>query len=111
MQLQVEKKINESQLASLSSERAVGQFINNEKENISKIIKQMLAVGEIFKCENLQFLTEELVKEVENSIAEFKRHNQEYDEERVREQVQDVLEGAKVLEWLRENAEIQYVKQ
>ena len=50
----MEKKIKESQLASLSSERAVGQFINNEKENISKIIKQMLAVGEIFKCENLQ---------------------------------------------------------
>lgn len=35
----------------------------------------------------LQFSTEELVKEVKNSIAEFKRHNQEYDEERVKEQV------------------------
>lgn len=34
-----------------------------------------------------QFSTEELVKEVKNSIAEFKRHNQEYDEERVKEQV------------------------
>lgn len=35
----------------------------------------------------LQFPTEELVKEVENSISEFKRHKQEYDEERIREQV------------------------
>lgn len=35
----------------------------------------------------LQFPTEELVKEVENSVAEFKRHKQEYDEERVKEQV------------------------
>lgn len=35
----------------------------------------------------LQFSTEELVKEVENSIAEFKRQNQDYDEERVKEQV------------------------
>ena len=35
----------------------------------------------------LQFSTDELVKEVENSIAEFKRQKQEYDEERVREQV------------------------
>lgn len=35
----------------------------------------------------LQFSTEELMKEVENSIAEFKRHKQEYDEERVKEQV------------------------
>lgn len=34
-----------------------------------------------------QFSTEELVKEVESSITEFKRHKQEYDEERVREQV------------------------
>lgn len=34
-----------------------------------------------------QILTDELVKEVENSIAEFKRHNQEYDEERVKGQV------------------------
>ena len=35
----------------------------------------------------LQFPTEELVKEVENSISEFKRHKQEYDEEHIREQV------------------------
>lgn len=35
----------------------------------------------------LQFSTEELVKEVENSVAEFKRQNQDYDEERVKEQV------------------------
>ncbi|XVF03776.1 hypothetical protein REPUB_Repub05bG0022300 [Reevesia pubescens] len=72
-------------------------------------IKQNLAVGDIFKRENLQFSSDELVKEVQNSIAEFKHHKQKYDEERVREQVQDVLEGAKVLEWLKEHAEIQYV--
>lgn len=35
----------------------------------------------------VQILSDELIKEVENSIAEFKRHNQEYDEERVRGQV------------------------
>lgn len=38
----------------------------------------------------LQFSTEELVKDVENSIAEFKKHTQEYDEERVKEQVSNV---------------------
>lgn len=35
----------------------------------------------------VQFSTEELVKEVKNSIAEFDKHKQEYDEERVKEQV------------------------
>lgn len=35
----------------------------------------------------LQFSTEELVKEVKSSIAEFEKHKQEYDEERVKQQV------------------------
>uniref|UniRef100_A0A6V7QQZ4 peptidylprolyl isomerase n=1 Tax=Ananas comosus var. bracteatus TaxID=296719 RepID=A0A6V7QQZ4_ANACO len=93
LQLQAERKLDENQLASLLSEKTVKEYLESERENISKIIKQMLAVGEIFKCENLQYSTDELVKEVENSVAEFKHHNQEYDEERVKQQVQDVLEG------------------
>ncbi|PKA47288.1 Trigger factor-like protein TIG [Apostasia shenzhenica] len=109
LQLQAEMKLNEQQLASLSSEKSVNEYLEKEKVNISSIIKQMLAVGDIFERENLQYSTEELVKEVENSIEEFKQSNQEYVDERVRQQVQDVLEGAKVLEWLRENSNIQYV--
>nr|AKM76838.1 trigger factor type chaperone family protein [Hypseocharis bilobata] len=109
LELQGKVKLNEEQLASLSSPKAVNEYLENQKENITAVIKQNLAVGDIFKHENLQFPTEELVKEVENSIAEFKRHKQEYDEERVKDQVQEILEGAKVLEWLRERAEIQYI--
>lgn len=41
-----------------------------------------------------QVQTEELVKEVENSVAEFKNHKQEYDEERVQEQVSTVKRSA-----------------
>lgn len=109
LQIQANMKLNEQQLAALSSPKAVKEFLENQRENITNVIKQNLAVGDIFKRENLQFSTEDLVKEVENSIAELKRQKQEYDEDRVREQVQDILEGAKVLEWLREHAEIQYI--
>ncbi|XVF77346.1 hypothetical protein PTKIN_Ptkin14bG0035500 [Pterospermum kingtungense] len=109
LEIQANVKLNEQQLASLSSQKAVNDFLENQRENIINLIKQNLAVGDIFKRENLQFSSDELVKEVQNSIAEFKLHKQKYDEERVREQVQDVLEGAKVLEWLKEHAEIQYV--
>ncbi|XP_050247494.1 trigger factor-like protein TIG, Chloroplastic [Quercus robur] len=109
LQIQANMKLNEQQLASLSSPKAVNEYLENQKDNILNVIKQNLAVGDIYKRENLQFSTDELVKEVENSIVEFKRQKQEYDEERVREQVQEILEGAKVLEWLREHAEIQYI--
>lgn len=109
LEIQAKMKLNEQQLATLSSSKAVNEFLEHQKENITNLIKQSLAVGDIYRRENLQFATEDLVKEVENSIAEFKRQNQEYDEERVKGQVQEILEGAKVLEWLREHAEVQYI--
>ncbi|OWM81318.1 hypothetical protein CDL15_Pgr007356 [Punica granatum] len=109
LQMQASMKLNEQQLASLSSPKAVNEYLESQKENIISIIKQNLAVGDIFKRENLQFSSEELVKEVRSSIEEFKRHKQDYDEDRIQEQVQEILEGAKVLEWLKEQAEIQYV--
>jgi len=59
----------------------------------------------------VQYSTDQLVKEVENSIEEFKRYNQDYDEGNIKQQVQDVLEAAKVLEWLKENCTIEYIRQ
>nr|AKM76839.1 trigger factor type chaperone family protein [Monsonia emarginata] len=109
LELQAKVKLNEKQLAALSSPKAVSEYLSVQKENITAVIKQNLAVGDIFKRENLECPNEELIKEVENSISEFERHKQEYDEDRVKEQVQEVLEGAKVLEWLRERAEIEYI--
>lgn len=46
--------MNEQQLAYLSSLKAVNEFLENNKENINHVIKQNLAVGDIFKRENLQ---------------------------------------------------------
>ncbi|KAG2280500.1 hypothetical protein Bca52824_051720 [Brassica carinata] len=109
LEIQGNMKLTEDQLASLSSQKSVNEFLETQRESITNIIKQNLAVGDIFKRENLEFSTDELVKEVENSVTEFKKHKQEYDEERVKDQVQEILEGAKVLEWLKERAEIQYI--
>ncbi|KAI9108615.1 hypothetical protein K1719_020499 [Acacia pycnantha] len=109
LELQSKVKLTEQQLASLSSPRAVNEYLEHQRDNITRLMKQNLAVGDIYRRENLQFDTEDLVKEVENSIAEFKHQKQEYDEERVKDQVQEILEGAKVLEWLKEHAEIQYI--
>lgn len=51
---QAKMKLNEQQLASLSSPKAVKEYLENQKDNIMHIIKQNLAVGDIFKRENLQ---------------------------------------------------------
>lgn len=47
-------KLNENQLASLTSPKAVNEYLEGQKENIINVIKQNLAVGDIFKRENLQ---------------------------------------------------------
>ena len=47
-------KLNEQQLASLSSPKAVNEYLEHQKENIKNLIKQNLAVGDIYRRENLQ---------------------------------------------------------
>lgn len=49
-------KLKEDQLASLTNPKAVAEYIEHERENIIGIIKQNLAVGDIFKRENLQVM-------------------------------------------------------
>lgn len=51
---QANVKLNEEQLATLSSKKAVEEYLLYQKENIMNMIKQSLAVGDIFKRENLQ---------------------------------------------------------
>lgn len=47
-------KLSDEQLATLSSQKSVNQFLNSQRENIINVIKQNLAVGDIYKRENLQ---------------------------------------------------------
>ncbi|XP_076949015.1 trigger factor-like protein TIG, Chloroplastic [Bidens hawaiensis] len=109
LEIQSNMKLNEEQLEALSKPEAVREFLENQRENIECLIRQSFAVGDIFKRENMQISTDELVKGVESSVAEFKQLKQEYDEESIQAQVQEILEGAKVLEWLREHADVQYI--
>ena len=51
---QAQTKSSDKQLASLTNSRTVNEFIEHEKENIIEVIKQNLAIGDIFKRENLQ---------------------------------------------------------
>lgn len=47
-------KLSDEQLASLTNSKSVADYIEHEKENIIEVIKQNLAVGDIFKRENMQ---------------------------------------------------------
>lgn len=59
MFVQANIKLNDEQLATLSSKKAVDEYLLNQKENITNMIKQSIAVGDIFKRENLQVFKSE----------------------------------------------------
>jgi len=109
IELQASMKLSKEQVVSLSSAEMVNNFLVSQKQRITDSVKQTLAVAEIYKLENLKVSDEELEMEVKNAIDEFTHYNQEYDEARVKEQAQELLEGSKVLDWLIEHAEITYV--
>lgn len=52
--MQAKVNLNEQQLASLSSPKAVNEYLEHQKDNITNLIKQNLAVGDVYRRENLQ---------------------------------------------------------
>eukprot|EP00850_Spirogloea_muscicola_P008029 SM000042S15296 [mRNA] locus=s42:182483:186738:- [translate_table: standard] len=108
IELQASGRMTKEQVTSLSSQEMVTNYLRAQKDLITNVVKQTLAVAEIYKLEALSFAEEELKAEIENATEEFKRYNQEYDEGRLREQATEMLEGAKVLDWLLEHATITY---
>lgn len=109
IQLQITMKLTEDQIYTLSSAKAVNNYLLSQKESIKEIVKQTLAVEEVFKLENLQYSEEELEKEAEDTAAEFKGYNHEFDRDRIREQAQEFLKGEKVLQFLMQHADITYI--
>ncbi|KAL3686786.1 hypothetical protein R1sor_013095 [Riccia sorocarpa] len=108
IELQAKSKLAKEQVIQLSSPEMVTNYLQAQKDKITDTVKQTLAVAQIFKLENLQYTEEELNSEIESAIAEFNSYNQEYDEKRVREQAEELLEGSKVMDWLVANSQIEY---
>eukprot|EP00252_Welwitschia_mirabilis_P024897 TRINITY_DN758_c0_g1_i1.p1 TRINITY_DN758_c0_g1~~TRINITY_DN758_c0_g1_i1.p1 ORF type:complete len:536 (+),score=138.01 TRINITY_DN758_c0_g1_i1:219-1826(+) len=109
IQLQTTMKLTKDDIRTLSSAKAVNNYLLSQKEVIKESVKQSLALTEIFKIENLKYSEEEVGKEVEKTVEEFKKYDHEFSRDRIREQAEEVLAAEKVLQWLVENSEIQYI--
>jgi len=106
MELLSQGGITKDVLNTLMSEELVQNFIQKEKADIERVVRLTMAVNDIQKRENISVTEEEVEKEAAISRAEFEKLEQEYDEERVKEQAKELLEGAKVLEWLKANCSV-----
>jgi trigger factor len=98
--------ISKEVLNTLMSEELVQNFIQKEKEDIERVVRLTMAVNDIQKRENITVTDEEVEKEAAISRAEFDKLEQEYDEDRVKEQAKELLEGSKTLDWLKANCSV-----
>eukprot|EP00270_Netrium_digitus_P012032 TRINITY_DN3876_c0_g1_i1.p1 TRINITY_DN3876_c0_g1~~TRINITY_DN3876_c0_g1_i1.p1 ORF type:complete len:574 (-),score=198.32 TRINITY_DN3876_c0_g1_i1:102-1823(-) len=106
IEMQAGGRLSPQELQKLSTPEMVESFLRLKKPEIIQRAKQALAVDALFREENLSYSEEELETEVAFAVNDFKRYNQKYDIERIREQAEEALMGHKVLLWLKENSEI-----
>eukprot|EP00898_Chlorokybus_atmophyticus_P006682 jgi/Chlat1/7014/Chrsp56S06659 len=105
---QARGQIQKNQIDSLSTPTLVKAYIEKERADIERIVRGTVAASEVFKLENLSIPEEDFNHELERARSEFNRVQQEFDDERLKEQVQEFLEGAVVLEFLKKTATFKY---
>eukprot|EP00963_Diacronema_lutheri_P004790 scaffold360_cov374-Pavlova_lutheri.AAC.7 len=106
LELQALGQISYKQIESMSSEKMLQEYIQSEREQLERIVKSTMAVEEIFKLEGLTVSSEEIQAEVQRAEEEFKQMGEQFDQEKLTEQAQELLKGGKVLSWLKANSNI-----
>lgn len=106
LELQALGQISYDQIKNMSTEKMLQDYIQSEREKLVRMVKGTLAVEEIFKLEGLEIPPEDLKAEVQRAEDEFKQMGEEFDQEKLLEQAQELLKGKRVLEWLKSNSNV-----
>jgi len=106
LQLLNEGQITQEVLNTMMTEAMVANYIEHNRADVERMVRLTLAVEDIQQKERITVDEAELDKECASSRAEFERLGQQFDEERLVEQAKELLEGAKVLQWLKDNCSV-----
>lgn len=94
------------QVEKLAAPELAAKYVERRRPELIALQKSLLGFAEIIKAEGLQATKEEMQQEYNRAVATFNKYDQQWDEDKLREQIQDTIEGAKVLDWLMANANV-----
>lgn len=94
------------QISRLATPQNLEKFISSKRDILSDIHLAQRAVDAIIDGEKLEVPEEEVAAELATARGQFDAQGQEFDAERLEEQVRESLKAAKVMDWLRENNEV-----
>ncbi|CAL8467961.1 g7499 [Coccomyxa elongata] len=105
-EIQLKEKLNFEQVNQLATPQMLQNYIDSRREKLLMLQKATLGIADIFEQEGLQLSEQDVRKEMDDAARDFQENDQEYDEGRLREQVEEVLKAQKVLDWLEENTRV-----
>lgn len=109
IQLQQKSNLGMEQLAQLATEEMLDNFISNKYSDLEDMQRSVLAFDAIYQQEGLSLAEGVVEAEFKNATEDFQRQEQDYDEERLMDQVRETLKGLEVLELLRKTCDIKIV--
>jgi trigger factor len=94
------------QVQQLASPEMAAKYVEKKKEDLVDLQKGLLGFDAIIGAEGLAATEEEMLGEYEAAVETFQKYEQQWDDDRLREQIKDTVQGAKVMQWLMENAKV-----
>lgn len=85
------------------------QFVASRREELLELQRSLLGFEEIAVREGLKPSEKEIEAEFGEASAQFGQYQQEYDVERLREQVFETVQANKVMDWLIKNCKVEVV--
>ncbi|KAK9909292.1 hypothetical protein WJX75_000086 [Coccomyxa subellipsoidea] len=105
-EIQLKENLPFEEINQLANPEMLQNYIESRREKLLVLQKATLGIADIFVQEGMQLSEQEVRKEMDDAAADFQQNEQEFDEGRLREQVEEVLKAEKVLEWLEQNTTI-----
>ena len=106
LELQAKNRFTLEQVSRLATPENLERYVSSKREVLSGLHRAQRAVDAIFDEEELEVPEEEIAAELATARGQFQAQGQEFDAERLEEQVRESLKAAKVMDWLRENNEV-----
>ena len=106
LELQAKSRFTLEQISRLATPENLEKYISSKRETLEALHRAQRAVDAIYEEEKLKLPESDVAEELATARGQFEAQGQEYDAERLEEQVRESLKAAKVMEWLRENNEI-----
>jgi trigger factor len=107
LRLQSSGRFSLDQISRLATPDLLTKFIDSRRDTLCGLHRAQRAVEEVFAKESLAIDDAAYDAELGRAVADFEAQGQEYDRERLEEQVRETLKGQAVIAWLKANNSVE----